>query len=88
MLCLTFFQTSIVSMVFSQSEVLQKEVYLIERVDVEKREPMNHMKCVAFLRPTQVRHKCVCLPVRYENNDATHLTLATSRVSQPLPNLV
>ncbi|EGD76131.1 vacuolar protein sorting 45A [Salpingoeca rosetta] len=45
--------TTIVSMVFSQSEVLQKEVYLIERVDVAQREPMNHMKCVAFLRPTQ-----------------------------------
>eukprot|EP00054_Salpingoeca_dolichothecata_P021977 m.142403 g.142403 ORF g.142403 m.142403 type:complete len:118 (-) comp24184_c0_seq1:95-448(-) len=46
--------TSIVSMVYAQSEILQKEVYLIERIDIAAREPMTHLKCICFLRPTEV----------------------------------
>ncbi|XP_075213228.1 vacuolar protein sorting 45 isoform X1 [Lycorma delicatula] len=46
--------TSIVSMVYSQSEILQKEVYLFERLDSGgKLEPMKHLKCIAYLRPTK-----------------------------------
>lgn len=45
--------TSIVSMVYSQSEILQKEVFLFERIDVGGREAMKHLKCVCFLRPTK-----------------------------------
>ncbi|XP_047538318.1 vacuolar protein sorting-associated protein 45 [Vanessa atalanta] len=45
--------TSIVSMVFSQSEILQKEVYLFERIDSQtKWDNLKHMKCIVFLRPT------------------------------------
>jgi vacuolar protein sorting-associated protein 45 len=44
----------IISLAYSQTEILQKEVYLIERIDVPNREPMTHLKCVAFLRPTTV----------------------------------
>ncbi|XP_068623657.1 vacuolar protein sorting-associated protein 45 [Battus philenor] len=44
---------SIVSMVYSQSEILQKEVYLFERIDnVSKFDNLKHMKCIVFLRPT------------------------------------
>ncbi|KAK3098847.1 hypothetical protein FSP39_023672 [Pinctada imbricata] len=45
--------TSIVSMVYAQSEILQKEVYLFERIDSSGRETMKHLKCIAFLRPTR-----------------------------------
>ncbi|XP_066994059.1 vacuolar protein sorting-associated protein 45 isoform X2 [Anabrus simplex] len=46
--------TSIVSMVFAQSEILRKEVYLFERIDSgSPYEPMRHLKCIAFLRPTK-----------------------------------
>ncbi|CAM9818880.1 unnamed protein product [Lampetra fluviatilis] len=45
--------TSIVSMVYSQSEILQKEVYLFERVDSVNREPMKHLKAVCFIRPVK-----------------------------------
>ncbi|XP_075234153.1 vacuolar protein sorting-associated protein 45-like [Lycorma delicatula] len=46
--------TSIVSMVYSQSEILQKEVYLFERLDSGgKLEPMKHLKCITYLRPTK-----------------------------------
>eukprot|EP00727_Mastigamoeba_balamuthi_P005873 m51a1_g1905 putative sec1-like family protein (888) ;mRNA; r:787917-791825 len=43
----------IVSMVCSQSAVLQKEVYLFERLDSRAREKMLHLKAVTLLRPTQ-----------------------------------
>ncbi|KAL3866037.1 hypothetical protein ACJMK2_043378 [Sinanodonta woodiana] len=45
--------TSIVSVVYAQSEILQKEVYLFERIDAGGRETMKHLKCICFLRPTR-----------------------------------
>ncbi|KAK9470886.1 Sec1-like protein [Dipodascopsis tothii] len=44
--------TSIISMVSTQSLLLQNEVYLIDRLDNPKRERMRHLKCVVFVRPT------------------------------------
>lgn len=40
-------------MVYAQSEILQKEVYLFERIDSSARETMKHLKCICFLRPTK-----------------------------------
>uniref|UniRef100_A0A8B9GBG1 Vacuolar protein sorting 45 homolog n=1 Tax=Amazona collaria TaxID=241587 RepID=A0A8B9GBG1_9PSIT len=45
--------TGAVSMVYTQSEILQKEVYLFERLDSANREPMKHLKAICFLRPTK-----------------------------------
>ncbi|XP_078062963.1 vacuolar protein sorting-associated protein 45 [Mustelus asterias] len=45
--------TSIISMVYTQSEILQKEVYLFERIDSTNRETMKHLKAICFLRPTK-----------------------------------
>ncbi|MEE6491343.1 hypothetical protein FKM82_016184 [Ascaphus truei] len=45
--------TSVVSMVYTQSEILQKEVYLFERIDSANREHMKHLKAICFLRPTK-----------------------------------
>ena len=42
-------------MVYSQSEILQKEVFLFERVDNQARETMKHLKAICFVRPTKVR---------------------------------
>lgn len=44
---------SIVSMAFAQSEILQKEVFLFEILDVTRREQMKHLKCIVFIRPTK-----------------------------------
>jgi len=39
-------------MVYAQSEILQKEVFLFERLDGGgTRESMKHLKCICFLRP-------------------------------------
>ncbi|KAF6154918.1 hypothetical protein GIB67_018355 [Kingdonia uniflora] len=43
----------IVSVVYSQSELLQKEVFLVELVDTASMESMSHLKAVYFLRPTK-----------------------------------
>lgn len=41
-------------MVYTQSEILQKEVYLFERLDAKSSdEPMKHLKCIVFVRPTK-----------------------------------
>lgn len=49
--------TSVISMVYSQSEIQQKEVFLIERIDSEgyinNSNGLKYMKCLVFLRPTQ-----------------------------------
>lgn len=39
-------------MAFSQSELLQKEVFLVETVESAAKESMTHLKAVCFLRPT------------------------------------
>lgn len=58
--------TSIVSMVFSQSEILQKEVYLFERIDSHSKwDNMKHMKCIVFLRPTSENISLLCRELRY-----------------------
>ncbi|KAG7500643.1 vacuolar protein sorting-associated protein 45 [Solea senegalensis] len=45
--------TSIVSVVYTHSEILQKEVYLFERMDSQNRDSMKHLKAICFLRPTK-----------------------------------
>lgn len=52
--CFHNFQTSIVSMAFSQTEMLQKEVYLFERIDSGRsNERLKYLKCIVFIRPTR-----------------------------------
>lgn len=50
--CGSVLQVGIASVATSQSELLQKEVFLVEKVDAPAREVMTHLKAVAFLRPT------------------------------------
>ncbi|KAI8975455.1 Sec1-like protein [Mycotypha africana] len=45
--------TPIISLVTTQSHLLTKECYLIDRIDNRNRDKMNHLKCVCFLRPTR-----------------------------------
>eukprot|EP00898_Chlorokybus_atmophyticus_P001079 jgi/Chlat1/1972/Chrsp158S02282 len=42
----------IVSTVYSQNEILQKEVFLVQLLDAEATESMMHLKAVVFVRPT------------------------------------
>lgn len=43
-----------VSMVYSHSEMLQKEVFLFERIDSGiPQESIKYLKCIVFIRPTK-----------------------------------
>jgi len=42
----------IISMVFSQSDIMQHEVFLVERIDAEQQERMRHMNAICLVRPT------------------------------------
>eukprot|EP00906_Rhabdomonas_costata_P020479 RCo029812 len=44
--------TGIVSMVYSRSNVLEKEVFLMDLLSRDGRERMTHLKCLVFVRPT------------------------------------
>ncbi|KAF9626582.1 hypothetical protein IFM89_036097 [Coptis chinensis] len=44
------YQVSIVNVVYSQSELLQKEVFLVEIADSTSKESVSHLKVVFFLR--------------------------------------
>uniref|UniRef100_K3WVQ4 Vacuolar protein sorting-associated protein 45 n=1 Tax=Globisporangium ultimum (strain ATCC 200006 / CBS 805.95 / DAOM BR144) TaxID=431595 RepID=K3WVQ4_GLOUD len=43
--------TTVISMVMSQSQILQREVFLVEPLDAAH-EPMPHLKAAVFVRPT------------------------------------
>ncbi|KAJ3412362.1 vacuolar protein sorting-associated protein 45 [Chytridiales sp. JEL 0842] len=44
--------TPIISIVVTQSQLLSREVYLIDRLDNKTREKMKHLKCIVFVRPS------------------------------------
>mmetsp|Transcript_44610 Transcript_44610/g.104881 ORF Transcript_44610/g.104881 Transcript_44610/m.104881 type:complete len:530 (+) Transcript_44610:1-1590(+) len=44
--------TGIVSVAYSQSSILQKEVFLVERLDTPNRAKLLHLRAIVFLRPT------------------------------------
>ncbi|KAI8892763.1 Sec1-like protein [Globomyces pollinis-pini] len=46
--------TPIISVVYTQTQLLQKEIYLVDRIENRQREKMKHLKCIAFLRPNQL----------------------------------
>ena len=52
--------TGIVSMVYTKSEISQKEVYLFETIDAKHRDEMKHLKVIVFLRPTEENIQLLC----------------------------
>lgn len=44
--------TGIISMVFSQSDILEHEVFLVDRIDSGTQDKMRHLNAICFLRPT------------------------------------
>jgi len=44
--------SGMVGMVYSRSNILSKEVFLLDLLHNEKREKMPHLKCIVFIRPT------------------------------------
>ncbi|XP_047348718.1 vacuolar protein sorting-associated protein 45 [Vespa velutina] len=58
--------TSIVSLLYSQSEMLMKEVYLFERIDSGIRtDSLMHLKCIVFIRPTKENIQLLCNELKF-----------------------
>ncbi|CAL8083525.1 unnamed protein product [Orchesella dallaii] len=57
--------TAVVSSVYAQSEIMQKEVYLCDRLDnFKNRDQLRHLKCLTFLRPTDENIHLLCTELR------------------------
>jgi len=51
---------------FSQTQILKKEVYLFERLDrMSNGEPMRYVKCIVFIRPTKENIDLLINELRY-----------------------
>jgi len=68
----------IVSIVFSQSQILQKEVYLFEKIDQKNREPMLHLKAICFLRPTNTNLEALREELKEPKYGEYHLFFSNS----------
>ncbi|ELT93726.1 hypothetical protein CAPTEDRAFT_126905 [Capitella teleta] len=79
--------TSIVSMVYAQSEILQKEVYLFERLDSVGRESMKHLKCICFLRPTRENVELMAQELRHPKYGLYYIYLSNVISKQDVKSL-
>ncbi|XP_066600594.1 vacuolar protein sorting-associated protein 45-like [Prorops nasuta] len=58
--------TSIVSILYTKSEILSKEVYLFKRIDqLTHNESLKHLRCIVFIRPTKENIHLLCNELRY-----------------------
>lgn len=69
--------TSVVSMVYGQSEIQQKEVFLVERIDSGNQSNnttgLRYLKCLVLLRPTQQNFELLCNELRNPKYGAYYL---------------
>ncbi|XP_060535009.1 vacuolar protein sorting-associated protein 45 [Cylas formicarius] len=59
--------TGVISMVYGQSEIQQKEVFLLERIDspnYANSTGLRYLKCLVFLRPTPQNIEALCAELR------------------------
>ena len=45
---------SIISLVSTQSDLLKKEIYLVDRLENENRDKLRNLKCICFLKPSDL----------------------------------
>jgi vacuolar protein sorting-associated protein 45 len=66
------------STVYSQSDVLKQEVFLVERIDNDEVEKLMHMKAVCFLRPSYSSLRALCRHLRDPRFGEYHLFYTNS----------
>ena len=86
--------TKIVSTVYSQSEILEQEVYLVEQLDVERKEQLLHLKvscqstfsCVSLSKPHQYWSLIweLCMPIN-QSDRSVRYRLCLQTLSMALP---
>lgn len=69
------FTTGVISAGYAKSDMLLREVYLFEYIDTifESTERLNHMKCIAILRPTKDNIELLCRELRRPHYRTYHL---------------
>lgn len=64
--------TQVISMVYSQTQILEKEVYLVELLG-KRHEAMNHLKAAVFLQPTESNIEMLCKELREPQFSEYHI---------------
>lgn len=67
----------IVGLVYSQSDIMAAEVYLLQRIDslADMKESMQHMKAIYFLRPTLDNIRTLCQTLKTPKFGEYHLCM-------------
>lgn len=60
-------------MVYSQSEILQKEVFLFERIDSSVNVSVRHLKCIVFVRPTPDNISALAAELKYPRYNSYYI---------------
>lgn len=76
----------IISLVSSMSEIMKQEVYLIDRIRLP-REPLEHLRCICFLRPTKQNITLLSQELRKPNYFAYYIFFSHSLTKQLLKQL-
>ncbi|VDP84305.1 unnamed protein product [Echinostoma caproni] len=76
----------IISLVSSMSEIMKQEVYLIDRISLP-REPLEHLRCICFLRPTKENINLLSQELRKPNYFAYYVFFSHSLTKQLLKQL-
>eukprot|EP01006_Ploeotia_vitrea_P022446 TRINITY_DN54857_c0_g1_i1.p1 TRINITY_DN54857_c0_g1~~TRINITY_DN54857_c0_g1_i1.p1 ORF type:complete len:601 (+),score=364.71 TRINITY_DN54857_c0_g1_i1:29-1804(+) len=72
--------TGIVSLVYAQSQIIAKEVFLVERLDQQggakaeaAQQPMHHLKAIVFVRPTRATVDAIIAQLKKPKYKEYHL---------------
>ncbi|EPZ35056.1 Sec1-like 2 domain-containing protein [Rozella allomycis CSF55] len=69
--------TGMLSLVYTQSQLLEKEVYLVDRIDYhDRRDNMKHLNCICLVRPTIESLQALELEIRNPHYGASIEKLA------------
>ncbi|CAL8070055.1 unnamed protein product [Calicophoron daubneyi] len=75
-----------VSLVSSMSEIMKQEVYLIERIKLP-REPLEHLRCICFLRPSKENINMLSQELRKPNYASYYIFFSHTLTKQSLKQL-
>lgn len=78
--------TQAVSMVYSQTQILEQEVYLVERIG-KKHEAMHHLKAVLYLEPTEENMDLLVAEVKEPQFAEYHIFFANTVTPSMLSRL-
>jgi vacuolar protein sorting-associated protein 45 len=76
--------TQVISMVYSQTQILEKEVYLVELLG-KRHEAMTHLKAAVYLSPTESNIEMLCREIREPQFSEYHIFFSNI-VSQDILN--